>query len=96
MANQLIGSVDTNFVDSRAADPQYQSGSLSANRPATNLNDLSSVASLRNALSVFDPITYNAAALELLNVNDMLFAWRACKGNEESISDYHPAQVART
>jgi hypothetical protein len=94
MADQLIGSIDLNFTDSRKADPTFWSGAFSGNNPITNYAETEDITSLRTALNTFSPTTYTTAVLNNMNVNDLVFAWRACRGQQASISDYHPAQSA--
>jgi len=94
MADQLNGSIDLNFTDSRKADPLYNGGANAQLNPITNYAETEDIASLRLALNTFGPNTYTAAILNTMNVNDLVFAWRACRGQQASISNYHPAQVA--
>lgn len=96
MPQQLNGTVDIGFTDAREADPLFQSGASAATNPITNYAETEDIASLKAALTAFDPFTYTAANLDILSVNDLVFAWRACRGQQTSISNYHPAQVARS
>lgn len=96
MPQQQMGSFDINFVDSRKATPVFYSGVSAPTNPITNYAETEDLFTISQALNTFDPITYSTANIELLNANDLLFAWRACRGNQASISDYHPAQIART
>lgn len=96
MAQQLNGQVDISFTDSREADPSYQSGANSGTSPMTNFSELEDITSIRTALKAFDPFTYSDANMDILSSNDLVFAWRACRGQQKSISDYHPAQTARS
>lgn len=96
MANQQSGSVDINFTDSRKADPVYNSGASASTNPLVNYTETEDVGTLRAALNTFDAFTYTNAALDTMTLNDMVFAWRACRGNQTSITNYHPAQTART
>lgn len=92
---QLNSSVDLNFTDSRRADPLYHSGADAETNPITNYAETEDVASIKAALKAFDGFTYSDENLNILSMNDLLFAWRACRGQEKSISDYHPVQTAR-
>lgn len=93
---QLNGSVDINFTDSREADPAYHSGTSAATSPLTNFSELEDVTSIRTALKTFDAFTYSDANLDIMSMNDLIFAWRQCRGQQKSIADYIPAQTART
>lgn len=92
MAGQYFGSIDISYVDVRRADPNA-GGIVGTN---TNFGDVASVNTLRSALNTFDPFTYTAAQMDIMNVNDLVFAWRSCRGNQGSVSNYMPAQTART
>jgi hypothetical protein len=92
MADQLIGSIDLNFTDSRKATSVFFSGASAQTNPITNYAETEDIASLRTALNTFSPTTYTATMLNTMNVNDLVFAWRACRGQQASISNYHPAQ----
>lgn len=95
MADQQLGTINLNWTDARKSNSisgtsTAQEGSL------LNFADTQNILTLRTALNTFDPFTYTQTVLNQMSVNDMLFAWRAAKGNQASISNYHPAQVART
>lgn len=96
MAQQLNGAIDIEFTDAREADPLYQSGANAATNPITNFAETEDIASIKAALTAFDPFTYTQANMDILSLNDLIFAWRACRGQQSSISNYHPAQVARS
>jgi hypothetical protein len=92
MADQLNGSIDLNFTDSRKADPLYNGGANARLNPITNYAETEDIASLRTALNTFSATTYTSRVLDIMNVNDLVFAWRACRGQQLSISNYYPAQ----
>jgi len=96
MADQQLGTIDVNFTDSRKATSTHYSGSSADEGALINYGETQNILTLRTALSAFDAFTYTEEVLNGMTVNDIVFAWRACRGNEASISDYHPAQVART
>ena len=96
MAQQLNGPTQIGFADARNADPLYQSGANAATNPITNYAETEDVATIKAALFAFDPFTYTQANMDILSHNDLIFAWRACRGQQLSISNYHPAQVARS
>lgn len=54
-----------------------------------------SVFALRGALQAFDAFTYTNNVLDMMSVNDMVFAYRNI-ADPTTISNYQPAQVART
>lgn len=89
MADSLIGSIDLNFTDARR--PVVATGT----NPITNYSETEDITALRTALNTFDSFTYTAANMDTMSVNDLVFAWRACRGQQGSIADYYPAQTAR-
>lgn len=95
MANQQMGAIDLNFTDSRKASAVYYSGANAGDNPLTNYAETVDIDALRTALSTFDSFTYTAPVLNTMSVNDMVFAWRMCRGNHQSVADYATAQVAR-
>lgn len=84
------------FVDSRKADPQFQSGVFDELDPIENYGDTEDFIGLKQALVNFDQFTYSAQNMEKMSLNDLIFAWRVCRGNEKSIADYMPAQTPRS
>lgn len=91
MAGNQIGThVEFNFVNSKKAIP-LQNG----NNDLTDASDYISINAMFTFLAGFDPITYTSAVLENMSVNDLVFAVRSIE-DPTSISNYHPAQVART
>jgi hypothetical protein len=87
MAQNQLGVVDSNFTN--------------ANRTQGNVTNLTtplnytSVSALRARLTALDAFTYSAANLDILSVNDMVYAVRSID-DRTTIADYQPAQVART
>lgn len=87
MADLLIGSLDINFTDARKTP--------TATNPITNFSEVEDITSIKAALAAFDPFTYTVDAMNIMSLNDLVFAWRACRGQQASIADYYPAQTAR-
>lgn len=87
MADLLFGSLDINFTDARKTP--------TATNPITNYAETEDITAIKAALNTFDAFTYTTAAMNTMSVNDLLFAWRACRGQQGSIADYYPAQTAR-
>lgn len=98
MALQLLPPIDIGWVDSKRASTDANSGANAAVNYTTNFAELAGVASLRTALNTFDPITYTSAVLDIMSVNDMVFAWRQTSSllNAQGIANYIPRQTART
>lgn len=91
MAGAQLGThVDFNFVNSLKA-VAVQNG----NNDLTDASDYVSVNAMFTFLAAFDPITYTSAVLENMSVNDLVFAVRSIE-DRTTISNYHPAQIART
>lgn len=92
MAQIQFGDIlEVNFTNSlRAVDGNGGSGDQ-----LTDPADYSNISALDAALKSFDAFTYSDAQLQLMCVNDKIFALRSIQDNT-TISNYHPAQVART
>lgn len=88
MADALLGSMDLNFTDARKTQG-------SATNPITNYAETEDITAIKTALAAFDAFTYTAANMNTMTRNDLIFAWRACRGQQTSITDYYPAQTAR-
>lgn len=88
MADAFLGSVDLNFNDIRRTQG-------SATNPITNYAETEDITALKTALAAFDAFTYTAAAMNTMTLNDLIFAWRACRGQQTGITSYYPAQTAR-
>lgn len=87
MADALLGSMDLNFTDARKTD--------AATNPITNYAETEDITAIKAALAAFDAFTYTADSMHTMTRNDLIFAWRACRGQQTSITDYYPAQTAR-
>lgn len=88
MADALIGSVDLNYTDIRRTQG-------ATTNPITNYAETEDITAIKTALAAFDAFTYTAANMATMTTNDLIFAWRACRGQQAGITDYYPAQVAR-
>lgn len=92
MANTMLGAVvDTEFVNSLRATATMGGGASNF----TDSNDYTSVDSLRTALSAYDPLTYTSRVLDIMTVNDMVFAVRNCQ-DPTTIANYIQAQGVRS
>jgi len=69
MANTQVGAVNQNFVDKRR-QRDYQVPQLS------DANNYDSVNEMRARLQVVAPGTYTNARLDIMTVNDMVYAVR--------------------
>lgn len=98
MANQYLPPIDIGFIDSKRATPDANSGANADANYTTNFGELESIRTIRGALNTFDPLTYTAAVLNTMNVNDMVFAWRQTSStlNAKGIADYMVRQTARS
>lgn len=92
MADQMLGQIDLCFVDSRKASPSFYSGVNAQATPLGSYAQTESISTIRAALFAFDPKTYSQTNLNILNVNDLVFAWRMVSTgigpNAKSVSDY--------
>lgn len=83
--------LEVNFTNSlRAVAGNGGSGSQ-----LTDTSDYATITSLDAALKAFDPFTYSDAQLQLMCVNDKIFALRSIQ-DKTTISNYHPTQTARS
>lgn len=88
MADALLGSVDLNYTDIRRTQG-------AATNPITNYIETEDITAIKAALAAFDAFTYTTANMATMTLNDLIFAWRACRGQQAGITDYYPAQTAR-
>lgn len=88
---QLGDFLELGFVNAQRATASNGGSGDILNTPA-NYQDITA---LDAALTAFDAFTYSAANLQLLNVNDKIFALRSIQ-DRTSIADFQPAQTART
>lgn len=86
------------FSDSRRSLAEYSAGAVAAeNRTLQQPANFMSVSELKAYLSTYDPFTYTATNLNIMSVNDMVFAARCIDVNNcKSVSNYMPQQMART
>lgn len=97
MAQQMTAPISlADMTDSRRAALNYQSGVNAGDRALSAPAAALSIDELRAFLLAFDSDTYTERVLDIMNTNDMIFAWRMCSGNETSIADYMTPQVSRT
>lgn len=87
MAQNQNSTVDFNFVN--ANKTQGNVGNLA------DIVDYTSVSTLRSTLAAYDAFTYTATQLDIMSVNDMVFAVRNIQ-DPTTIASYMSAQVART
>jgi hypothetical protein len=88
MADALLGAVNLNYTDIRRTQG-------AATNPITNYAETEDITAIKTALNTFDAFTYTAENMATMTLNDLIFAWRACRGQQASITDYYPAQTAR-
>lgn len=92
MADQMLGQIDLCFVDSRKATPGFNSGANASSTPLGSYAQTESITTLKSTLFAFDPKTYSQVNLNILNVNDLVFAWRMVSTgigpNAKSVCDY--------
>lgn len=88
MAQNQIGDVNTNFTNSLEAPGQDNDLEIT-----TPLN-YTSIAALKSALKTFDATTYSDAQLDIMSVNDMVFALRSVQ-DPKTIANYVVAQTVR-
>lgn len=82
--------VDYNFTNCTKTNPTTGNSGTFLSSGA-----YASIFGLRDALSTFDSFTYSDEVLDRMTTNDMVFALRSIQ-DADTISDYHPTQVART
>jgi hypothetical protein len=92
MAQVQFGDfLDVNFTNSKRAIAG-NGGSADMLTTPGNYQDITTIDA---ALKAFDAFTYSDAKLQLMNVNDKIFAYR-CIADPTTIANYIPAQTART
>ena len=92
MAQIQFGDIlDVNFTNSLRATA---SNGGSADQ-LTDPSDYSNITALDTFLAAYDADTYTAEQLQIMNVNDKVFAVRSIQ-DASTISDYHPTQASRT
>lgn len=91
MAQIQFGDIlEVNFTNSlRAVDGNGGSGDQ-----LTDPSDYSNITNLDAALTAYDAFTYSAEQLQIMNVNDKIFALRSIQ-DPTTIADYVAAQDAR-
>lgn len=99
MADQMLGQIDLCFVNSLKATPSFYSGVNAQATPLGSYANTESISTMRAALFAYDPKTYSQRNLDILNVNDLVFAWRHTSmglvPNAKSIADYMVQQAVQ-
>jgi hypothetical protein len=92
MAQVQFGDIlEVNFTNSlRAVDGNGGSGDQ-----LTDPSDYSNITNLDAFLNAYDEFTYSTEQLQIMNVNDKIFAVRSIQ-DSTTIADYVTAQTART
>lgn len=91
MAQTQLGDIlEVNFVNSKRAI----ASAGGSTHDLTDPTDYITITDLDTALNTHDPYTYSTAKLDLMCVNDKIFALRSIQ-DPKTISNYHPTQAAR-
>jgi hypothetical protein len=91
MAQVQFGDIlEVNFTNSLRA----VAGNGGSGDQLTDPSDYSNISALDAALTAHDSVTYSAAQLQLMTVNDKIFALRNC-ADPTTIADYMVAQGSR-
>lgn len=85
-----IGAVDRNFTNIQQTIPT----SGSSGSYLSVAGNYASVFAMRSALQTFDPFTYTNAVLDIMSMNDIVFALRSVQ-DANTIASYMPNQTAR-
>lgn len=90
--NVQFGDIlDVNFTNSLRATASTGGSSDQLTDPS----DYSNMDALDTFLTTYDSDTYTSEQLQIMNVNDKVFAVRSIE-DANTISDYHPTQESRT
>lgn len=97
MADEMLTPLNLAVTDSRRATPDANSGANADASYFSNWADTESIRTMRTALNTYDNKTYNTTNLNIMNANDIVFAWRQTSSllNAKSIADYMVRQAAQ-
>jgi hypothetical protein len=88
--NMVDAAVDIGFTNSQRANATNGGNSTGL----AIAGDYVSPNVLRAALNTYDSFTYTTSVLDMMSVNDMVYALRSC-ADPKTIADYMVAQTKR-